>query len=243
MEERMKKDKTKAAVVEAKPAPALAPSAPKERPFDFVPLPKTGPTALRGATTDQIKKPDLSAGPVEPPQRPSIQTRALDVVDLTAGQWLDRHAKPEELRLFKAAVLARQAKDPALQWRKLPGGNSVRANMVLAGCLNCGRWVWTIKPNSFCAACNPSGRQDHPGQLRPATGEETAAWFEREKADIAKFQRSVFNMANGERQKNGLDPLSWEQWTERQRKDAEAARESEAQFNKIVATCRAEALK
>jgi hypothetical protein len=132
---------------------------------------------------------DVSAAlEVEPrsptPRVPGPMTTELQ---LTPGQWLEHYATAEEIAIFRAAVEARRARSSTADWRVLPDGSKIRAEEVLAGCPNCGRWMWVRKAEGFCPHCNLRNLA-YLGHLRPATPVEVAEWFERETSALVRFK-------------------------------------------------------
>ena len=118
---------------------------------------------------------------------------------LTAAQWLERNAKPEELATFKASVLARlEHDDAAAGWRVLPGGRKIKGDSILATCSSCKRWTWTPPGHETgpCVLCNwvNIGSQEAPaynkngGWMRAATKAEVKAWYAKEEARLAKIK-------------------------------------------------------
>jgi hypothetical protein len=108
-------------------------------------------------------------------------------LQLTPGQWLERFSTAEEMAAFKRVVETRRNAAPDGLWRTLPDGSKIRAEEVLAGCPNCGRWMWVRKAEGSCPHCNLRNLA-HLGHLRPATPVEVAEWFERETAALARFK-------------------------------------------------------
>jgi len=101
------------------------------------------------------------------------------------GQWLERHAKPEELATFKASVQARLDRVEATGWKTLPNGISIKADAILTTCSHCKRWDWT--PIGNCFICNWQNRKGG-GMMRAATKKEEAAWFKKAAEREAKLK-------------------------------------------------------
>lgn len=107
---------------------------------------------------------------------------------LTAAQWLERNAKPEELAAFKASVQARLERGAATAWRVLPGGRKIKGDSILATCSNCRRWAWTSPghENDPCLSCNFRALKGG-GMMRAASKAEVKSWYAKEEAKLAKF--------------------------------------------------------
>ena len=139
----------------------------------------------------QMDSPAVKSNPVlaegtKAPRGPQVGESNLsdrDVVNL--------HATGEDFAAFRRSLDSQQASRARAGWRKLPGGSSVRASTVLAGCPGCGGWFWT-EPRHVkapCARCNFLGR-NKLAILRPATLAEEHDWFVREQKRIDDFRAS-----------------------------------------------------
>ena len=108
---------------------------------------------------------------------------------LTAAQWLERNAKPEELAAFKASVQARLERGAATAWRVLPGGRKIKGDSILATCSSCKRWAWTSPGHETgpCAICNWR-HLEGGGLMRSANKAEIKSWYAKEEARLAKIK-------------------------------------------------------
>lgn len=141
---------------------------------------------LRGITSDSTKdKVRVEDGSPVPWRRgPQIGER-----NLGDGDYLKNFATPQELAVFRAAVVARRAKVAKTEWRELPDGSRIPGDRVLVVCFKCGSFAW-VKPEqatSYCVYCNPMLRVGG-GKFRGCSQEEEKNWFEHEKARFAKWQ-------------------------------------------------------
>ena len=125
----------------------------------------------------------------EPELPPMTGPRTGAELTLTAAQWLERNAKPEELAAFKASVQARLERGAATAWRVLPGGSKIKGDSILATCSNCRRWAWTSPghENDPCLSCNFRALKGG-GMMRAASKAEVKAWYVREEARLAKIK-------------------------------------------------------
>jgi len=125
----------------------------------------------------------------EPELPPMTGPRTGMELTLTAAQWLERNAKPEELATFKASVQARLERGAATAWRVLPGGSKIKGDSILATCSNCRRWAWTSPghENDPCLSCNFRALKGG-GMMRAASKAEVKAWYVREEARLAKIK-------------------------------------------------------
>jgi hypothetical protein len=140
------------------------------------------PYKLMTAADVKVEAEEIKATPRVPgPQSGEVQR--------SPGQWIEHYGTAEELRAFKSIIETRRNAAPDGQWKVLPDGSRIRAEMVLAGCPappGCGRWFWVRKAEGPCV-CNLRNLA-HKGHLRPATPVETAQWFERETVALATFK-------------------------------------------------------
>ena len=99
---------------------------------------------------------------------------------------------PEELKSFRAQIEARKGHVAQTGWRTLPNGSQIRADQVLCGCSNCGRWMWMNPKHATdtCPVCNV-GNRPGGGRLRRATVKEDVEWHVRETDAIAQWRANA----------------------------------------------------
>jgi len=142
---------------------------------------------LKHMTTVEVKK-----APVGEPGLPTPGPRgpAIGYAKLTDKDVIGLYATKEDLVALRAVIDARLkavATSTPSAWRKLPDGSSIRSTTVLAGCSVCGEWRWT-EPKHATSLCICYGARTKGVPMRPATAEETLAWFIREEARLAKLK-------------------------------------------------------
>jgi len=142
---------------------------------------------LKHLTTIEVKK-TLVGEPRLP--TPGPRGPAVGEANLSDRDFVSLHSRPEDWAAMRAVLVARRAAaatDAPGVWRTLPDGSKIRATTVLAGCTVCGEWRW-IEEKHMPTPCQCFGARTKGVMMRPATPEETRAWFVRETAKEEKFR-------------------------------------------------------
>jgi hypothetical protein len=103
--------------------------------------------------------------------------------------FIGRFGTPEEFKVFRQSIEARQAKTGESGWQSIPGLGKIPANKVLGLCVKCGHGNWhdpDYAAGGNCLYCNLMNRVDG-GKLRTATKKETAAWLKKKQEDLDRW--------------------------------------------------------
>lgn len=148
------------------------------------------------------------------------------------AEFLAESATAEELRLFKAAVQARIAKDPETWiWRRCDNPLCRRVSKMEPRFLE----------GEACAICNHAGRADL-GHMRTMSEAEVSAYLKdktaRDAADLERMRAANFHATNAGRAKGGLPPITREQFDEKSRQDFREMLVRQENMNKVANICR-----
>jgi len=142
---------------------------------------------LKHITTVEVKR---AVVPDPGPAIPSPRGPMIGEAKFTDKDVIGLYATKEDLAALRAVIDARMAAvEPGADgaWRTLPDGSKIRSTTVLAGCPSCGRWTW-VESKLMPTTCVCYGARTKGVKMRLATAEETAAWYIREEATLAKLK-------------------------------------------------------
>jgi hypothetical protein len=158
----------------------------EDRPYEMVADPEGAGIKL---TPEFLQSRDLKEEFAPRKLTPRVPGPMTGIDALSDGEYVRIAGTPEELKTFRQSIEARKSHVATTGWRTLPNGTQIRADRVLCGCSNCGRWMWMNPKHATdtCPVCNV-GNRPGGGRLRRATVKEDVEWHVRETAAIARWR-------------------------------------------------------